>query len=48
VSRDNVEDLLKYVRKKAARIIGKNCALILDDSGIKKSGSCSGGIIIKK
>ena len=41
-------DLLKYVRNKATRIISKNDALILDDSGIKKSGNCSGGIIIKK
>jgi SRSO17 transposase len=36
-------NLLKYVRTKTIGTIGKNGALILDDTGIKKSGNCSVG-----
>ena len=36
--------LLKSVRTKTIKIIGKNGALILDDSGIKKSGNYSVGV----
>jgi SRSO17 transposase len=36
-------NLLKYVRNKTTKIIGKNGVLILDDTGIKKHGNCSVG-----
>ncbi len=36
--------LLKSVRTKTIKIIGKNGALILDESGIKKSGNYSVGV----
>jgi SRSO17 transposase len=35
--------LLKSVRTKAIKTIGKNGVLILDESGVKKSGNCSVG-----
>ncbi|AKB76149.1 Mobile element protein [Methanosarcina lacustris Z-7289] len=37
-------DLLKSVRTKAIKTIGKNGVLILDESGIKKSGNGSVGV----
>ncbi len=37
-------DLLKSVRTKAIEIIGEDGVIILDESGMKKSGNCSVGV----
>ena len=38
------KDLLKSVRTKAIEIIDEDGVIILDESGMKKSGNCSVGV----